>query len=164
MAAALSKRLHRCLRRHPGWRGVARTLRGWGRAVLRRVRWWRLTAAERAADTITLSTLGNHRFGNQFFQYRNLCCVTNSTAKLVSSNQQLTELLSENNESRSNSVNHRVKFLELRTSLHLARPFKLIKCAVIVGGIKMHSDWISYLQQHTQHLTKVVDSHILRCS
>jgi hypothetical protein len=43
-------------------------VRNLGRALARRLRWWRLTPAERARDTVTLSTLGNHRFGNQLFQ------------------------------------------------------------------------------------------------
>jgi hypothetical protein len=44
-----------------------------GREVARGVaRWWRrarLDARERHRDTVTISTLANHSFGNQFFQY-----------------------------------------------------------------------------------------------
>jgi hypothetical protein len=44
-------------------------VRNLGRALARRLRWWRLTPDERARDTVTISTLGNHRFGNQLFQF-----------------------------------------------------------------------------------------------
>jgi len=39
------------------------------RGLKRQVRWLGLSATERQRDTVTLSTLANHRFGNQFFQY-----------------------------------------------------------------------------------------------
>ena len=48
---------------------VARSVNALRRMCARWIRWSLLSSHERRRDTVTISTLGNHRFGNQLFQY-----------------------------------------------------------------------------------------------
>jgi len=59
----------RFMREHAAVDRTLRSAREIGRAARRGVRRRRLPPVERQRDVITNSTLGNHQFGNQFFQY-----------------------------------------------------------------------------------------------
>ncbi len=69
MPPAWSSKIRLVLRRCPQLLARAKVVREWWRVLLRKVRWILLPRGKRSRDVVTLSTLGNHRFGNQFFQY-----------------------------------------------------------------------------------------------